>query len=563
MELDQGQRVSVLAFLPGQAVFHPTSPFDNRQRQEYHSSQMPCPAPSRTGQGRTISQAGTVSTRQSTDPEESDTTPHNIESLRAGQPEARAPLAQAITHRSSQSSVVSHQSSVLASQPPRPDSQSDWRHRLPFYYGWIIALACALTLGFAYTTWYSFSVFFVALIQEFGWSRAASAGVFSFFVIVVGLSGAVAGALADKYGPGKVGTVGSLILGLGLIACSQMTSLWQFYLFFGIVTATGLASAGWIPSVTMVSRWFSARYGTAIGIASAGIGVGILIMVPVTQMVIDSSGWRTAYLVLAAVAFLLILPVQALLLRGRPEDLGLLRDGRKPAAKSVSRDAVPAPSRIVDKAWAERVWSVGNVVRTRRYWFIFFMLALGNISSQMLMVHQVAFLVDGGYEKLFAASAMGLVGFFSIFAKMGWGWASDRLGREITWTAGFACIIVGIGLLALTRVVPSAIVVYIYALLFALGYGVAPPLGPAAASDVFAGRRFGSIYGTLGVGNAIGSGAGAFLAGLVFDLTGGYNLAFIVAAATALLSIVFMWIAAPRRVRVVPGQAKRVTVPGE
>ncbi len=455
------------------------------------------------------------------------------------------------------------------------EREGDWRLRLPFYYGWVIALASAVTLGLAYTVWYSFSVFYVALLEGFGWSRASSAGVFSVFVLFVGFAGAAAGALADRYGPGRVGSLGALLLAAGLVACSQLNELWQFYFFFGVVCAAGLAATGWIPSVTMVSRWFSAKYGAAIGTASAGIGVGILLMVPATQVVITAYGWRTAYLVLAAIVLLVVAPVEALVLKGRPEDIGLLRDGRrqsletsrgsqpaasKPGANSGSPQPIAAstapatPSRVVDRAWAERTWTVASALRTKRFWLIFMMLCMGNIPAQTIMVHGVAFLVDGGYDKLFAASAMGLVGLFSIFAKLGWGWASDRLGREVTWSLGFGALLVGIALLAATRLVPSGLIVYLYTLAFAFGYAVAPPLGPATAGDLFSGRRFGSIYGMLGIGNAFGSAGGALSAGMIFDSTGSYFLAFGVGVVASFFSVACMWLAAPRKVRLVQGK---------
>lgn len=435
----------------------------------------------------------------------------------------------------------------------------DWRRGLPFFYGWVVAVACGITLGLTYTVWYSFSVFYVALLESFSWSRASSAGVFSAFVLVAGIAGAAAGALADRYGPGKVGTAGAVVLATGLVACSRMTELWQFYVFFGVVCATGVAAAGWIPAVTMVSRWFSARYGQAIGVSSAGIGVGILVMVPVTQIVITAAGWRTAYLVLAGIVLFGVAPIAAFVLRGRPEEIGLLRDGRPrtPEGQAKTPEASAQTSRVVDRAWAETAWTVSSAVRTHRYWFIFVMLWMGNIAAQMIMVHQVVFLVDGGYDKLMAAYIAGLVGLFSIFAKIGWGWISDRLGRELTWMLGFAALVVGIALLAATRLAPFPVVVYLYSLTFAMGYAVAPPLGPAAAADVFMGRRFGSIYGTLGIGNGLGSAGGAWSAGYIFDVTGSYFLAFGVAAVASVLSVAAMWLAAPRKVRLVPGQLRR------
>ena len=436
--------------------------------------------------------------------------------------------------------------------------EGDWRRRFPFYYGWVIAVACGVTLGLTYTVWYSFSVFYVTLLESFEWSRASSAGVFSVFVLAVGVAGAGAGALADRYGPGNIGAAGAVILALGLVACSRMTDLWQFYLFFGVLCATGLAMAGWIPAVTMVSRWFSASYGQAIGISSAGIGVGIMVMVPVTQMLISAVGWRTAYLVLAGIVLAVVTPTSALVLRGRPEEIGLTRDGRTPAVEAQPKTvgAAPQPSRVVDRAWVAQAWTVSSALRTPRYWFLFVMLGMGNIAAQMIMVHQVAFLVDGGYDKLTAASIAGLVGLFSIFAKIGWGWISDRVGREVTWTLGFTALVIGIGFLVATRIAPFPLVVYFYALAFAMGYAVAPPIGPAAASDVFAGRWFGSIYGTLGIGNGLGSAGGAWTAGYLFDLTGSYFLAFGVAGVASILSVASMWIAAPRRVRLVPGRLR-------
>ncbi len=434
-------------------------------------------------------------------------------------------------------------------------ARRDWRARLPFYYGWLIVAAAFVSLGLTYTVWYSFSVFYVALLEEFGWSRAASAGVFSLFVIVVGLAGAAAGALVDRLGPGRIISVAVIILAAGLVACSRITSLWQFYLFFGVITAVGLSATGWVSCVTMINRWFSARLGAALGIASSGIGVGILVMVPFSQWLINQMGWRSAYIAVAGIVLVGVLPIALLLMQGRPEDLGLLKDGRRPGTESPPRTGAPAKkSRVVDEKWARTPWTVGRALRTRRYWMLFATMALANIATQMIFVHQVAFLVDGGYDKLLAASIVGLVGLFSVGAKIGWGWISDRLGREITWSLGLTSTLVAIALLSLTRFVPSLALTYLFAIVFALGYGATAPLTPAVSADLFAGSRFGSIYGSLTIANGLGSATGAWFAGYIFDVTGSYLIAFGTGAACGLLSIVAMWMIAPRLVRRVPGR---------
>ncbi len=441
----------------------------------------------------------------------------------------------------------------------RPSGKGSWRTRLPFFYGWFVVGAAFVALALTYTVWYSFSVFYVALLEQFGWSRASSAGVFSLYVVIYGIAGAGAGALTDRYGPERVISVGAVILAVGLVACSRLTELWQFYIFFGVICAVGSSAAGWIPSVVTVSGWFSKRLGAALGIASAGIGVGILLLVPFTQLMISSYGWRTAYLVLAGIVFGGVAPIALLFLRGKPEQMGLHKDGREavPTCDRAVGDLALGAARVVDAKWTGRDWTVASAMRTYRYWMLFVMLILNNIATQMIFVHQVAFLVDGGYEKLLAASVVGLVGLFSIGAKIGWGWVSDRLGREVTYSIGLSTMTVAVAALIGTRFSTFPPLIYIFALAFAMAYGVATPLGPAVGADLFTGPRFGAIYGTIGMANGLGAAIGAWFAGYIFDATGSYFTAFAVAAGSSLLSIVTVWLVAPRKVRLVPGKARR------
>lgn len=433
--------------------------------------------------------------------------------------------------------------------------KSDWRTKLPFFYGWLIVAASFVALGLTYTVWYSFSVFYVALLDQFGWSRGASAGVFSLYVMVYGVSGAAAGSLSDRFGPRRVVAAGIVFVTVGLIACSRMTELWQFYLCYGIICAIGSSAAGWVPCVVTVSNWFSRRLGAALGIASAGIGVGILVMVPFTERLITWFGWRSAYQVLAAIVLLGVTPIALIVLRGRPEELGLAKDGRSKYNPGVTK-VPPAPSRVVDHEWTSRKWTVASALRERRFWLLFLMLILANIASQMILVHQVAFLVDGGYDRLVAASIAGLVGLFSVGAKIGWGWVSDRLGREVTYSLGLSCMLITVAALVGTRLTTFPLLPYAFALAMAMSYGTLTPLGPAIAADLFTGPHFGAIYGVVGIAIGMGSAIGAWFAGYVFDVTGSYFFAFGTAAASSLLSIAVCWLVAPRLVRAVPGKIK-------
>ncbi len=438
---------------------------------------------------------------------------------------------------------------VRRSNPP----SRDWRARLPFFYGWLILAGSVVSLGLTYSVMYSFSVFYVALLEEFGWGRGEAAGVYSVFMIVTGAGALGAGALSDRFGPGRVIAGGGTLLAVGLLICSRLTELWQFYLSFGVLVALGVTVAGWTPCVTMVNRWFSARLGLALGIASAGIGVGIMVVVPLVQILISNLGWRAAYISLAGIVFLGLLPVGLIVLRGRPEDLGQQVDGAGSAAVGPMRTGKP-PTRkrgmeVVDREWASREWTVGMAAKTTRCWLLAAVKLLGGIATQMIFVHQVIYLVDGGYDRVLAASIVGLIGLLSVAAKVFWGWAADNIGREMTYTFGCAAMVLAVGLLGLAKVVPDSGMLYLYAAVFAMGYAVSAPLWPIVTSDLFAGRYFGSIYGFITLFSGFGNALGAWLGGYVYDLTGSYTIAFGVAAVAKAASAGALWIVAPRKVR--------------
>lgn len=424
--------------------------------------------------------------------------------------------------------------------------------RLPFFYGWVILGGSLIALGLTYSVMYSFSVFYVALLEEFGWGRGEAAGIYSVFMIVTGLGALVSGALSDRFGAGRVLAAGALCLAVGLLLASRTSALWHLYLSFGIVAGLGVSLAGWTPCAIMVSQWFSVRLGLALGIASGGIGVGIMALVPLVQFLIGSLGWRSAYIVLAAIVFFGLLPMGLFVLRGRPEDLGQPLDGIDPGSAPLQRSGKPRVRKevhVVDPEWANRAWTVPLAVRTMRLWLLSGVKLLGGVATQMIFVHQVVFLVENGYDRMLAASVVGLIGFLSVGAKVLWGWAADNIGREMTYTLGCAAMIVAVGLLALASVAPSPEMLYLYAAIFALGYGVSAPMWPIVTADLFAGRKFGSIYGVISVFSGFGNALGAWVGGFVYDMTGSYAIAFGVAIAAKAVSAGALWIVAPRKVR--------------
>lgn len=391
--------------------------------------------------------------------------------------------------------------------------------------------ATFVTLALAYGVWYAYAVFLVALLGEFGWSRTVLSGAFSTFTLVHGLVGPAIGWLADRLGPRRLILAGGVVLAGALALDGAVARPWHLYLTFGLLTALGVAAVGWVPAVVLVQRWFPARVGTALGLTGAGIGAGIFAVVPLCQWLVDTVGWRGAFRLLAALVALWVVPATLLLVRDGP---GPGPGARAAAAPAPRRDHGPAPGPDV---------TPGQAVRTRAFWALAFAQVAAAFVNQMLLVHQVAFLVDQGLAALLAASVVSLVGVASVLGKAGGGWASDRLGREVTYTTGSALVVASIAALGLVALAPGPLPAYLYGALVGLGYSITAPLMPALIHDIFQGRHFGAIFGLLHVANAVGGGLGPWVAGRVFDATGGYAPAFVAGAAAAALSAGAIWLA--------------------
>jgi MFS family permease len=409
--------------------------------------------------------------------------------------------------------------------------------------GRVVVAVTFVTLGLNYGVWYSYSVLLVALLREFGWSRSVLAGAFSVFVVVHGLSGPALGWLVERLGPRRVIMLGAGVVGAGLLLAAETRAPWHLYLAFGIVTAAGVSGAGWVPSVILVRGWFPWRIGTALGIASAGIGVGIFALVPFAQLLIDRVGWRWTLRGLGLLVAAWAIPATALLVRDPPG-----REGAPPPRGPASRGSPGRPP-----GTAAVHWTVATAVRSWRFWGIAGVFVAGSFATQTLLVHQVAYLVDHGVSALAAAAVVGVVGLASVAGKTGWGALSDRFGREPAYTLAFACVLASVGVLVAAGASGAASLAYAYAILIGLGYAATAPLTPAVASDLFGGPRFASIFGILHAANSFGGAAGAWAAGLIFDVTGSYALGLWVTAIMAACAPALLWLAAPRRPNPPPG----------
>jgi MFS family permease len=423
--------------------------------------------------------------------------------------------------------------------------------RLRFFYGWIIVVVTFVTMGIGVNARTAFSLFFPPIINEFGWERGVTAGAFSFGFLVSGAVSPLIGRLMDRAGPRAVMELGVALMAGGMLLAPLTTQPWHLYLTIGVMVGAGSVCLGYSGQSLFLPNWFNRRRGLAIGLAFAGVGIGSMTLLPWVQLMIEQTGWRTACTAMGILILVVLAPIN-LLLRKRPEDLGLQPDGDD--APSASSKPV---SYVVDPHWAGVEWTLSRAIRTARFWW----LAVGYFGGLYIwyavQVHQTKYLLDIGFSPGVAVWALGAVSLLGIPGQILLGHVSDRVGREWIWSAsclGFAiCFAV---LIALVRF-PSLPLVYVMVLAQgALGYGLTSIMG-AVVLEIFQGKEFGSIFGTVMLAALAGGAAGPWVTGLLHDISGSYTLAFAIGIGVSALSAVAIWMASPGKVRAVAGQLHR------
>ena len=416
---------------------------------------------------------------------------------------------------------------------------------LNLYYGWIIVAVALVSMMFWFGIRSNFSVFYVALLEEFAWKRGDSAGVQSMALITYTVMAPLVGGLIDRFGPRRVVVPGILILALGLILCRTIENLAQFYIFYGVVVGTGITCIGIVTYSAILAHWFEKRRGLASGVALSGMGLGTFILVPLSQSFISMWGWRLTFVILAGLVLVITLPLNALFLRHKPSELGLCVDGLKNTLPVDESGSFTLESYDTGSDWTLR-----KVLSSGRFWAMIAFTFFSIICIYLIVVHSVRFLVDQGVAKMTAAYVLALVGVVSSIFRIFWGWLSDRIGREITYTMGIACGCLGVGSLLLIEAYGSSVFIYSFFVFFGMGWGVTAPTMMAVAADLFKGKIFGLIYGFVEAGVGIGAAFGAWVAGFIFDRTQSYQMAFVLVIVSLILSCVFCWLAAPRKYRI-------------
>jgi len=369
----------------------------------------------------------------------------------------------------------------------------------------------------AYGLQFSYGVFVVGMDGEEGWSRADTALPYALYVFLYSALSAATGRATDRHGPRRVIALGAVLLGLGWGASALVTAPWQLNLTLGLCAAFGM-SVAWVPCNATVARWFTRRRGTAVALASSGASFGNFVVPPLAALAMTTWGWRATLAALALASAAAILLAARHMVRD-PESVGQYPDGEAPAAGAVgataAADAADAGPRAFRLVLAMYFAS----------WLVVF----------VPFVHVAPYAADLGLPTVAAASVLSAIGIGGVVGRLSSGIFSDRLGRLPSLIAVFALqalsftqFLLADGLLAL----------WLGALVFGFSYGGVVTLLPPLCGDLFGRARVASVVGTIFAVAGAPAAVGPWGAGWLYDLLGGYDLAFGGAVVLNLLALV-------------------------
>jgi MFS family permease len=405
------------------------------------------------------------------------------------------------------------------------------------FYGWIIAGVILTAWGISIGPRQSFSIFLLPFVDEFGSSRSATSAAFSIHMAFYALGGWVLGILMDRVGPRRIIAWSTGMWALLLVLCSQLHSVWQLYLVYGVLGGVATGGLSYVPNNAILSRWFVRYRGLASGIAQAGVPLGAAVYGPLAQFLIARLGWRTTHLAFGLFVAATALPLVLLVLRDDPKEMGLLPDGARAPDESGGGSRLRAPS----------LQDFTEPGLPRGYWPIFAANMMRGLTTYAILVHQVAYLVDVGLPKMVAASYFSAGFFLAVPGGLAAGAISDRIGRTRTYAGLAALYVVGYVSLLLVRSPSQVVLLSISVLAVGLGNGGVSPVLAAFLTDRLQGPRLGFLLGLQNIGFGVGATLGPYLAGLAFDWLGGYSLAFILMALSMIISSLIISGTARRR----------------
>jgi MFS family permease len=404
------------------------------------------------------------------------------------------------------------------------------------FWGWYIIGLMIIAMMLIYGVRFAFSVFYAPVLDYFGWYRGSTAIMLSLNILVYGLTAPFAGFLVDRWKPRVVAIMGLCTVSLATTACYFAQELWHFYLLFGVVVPIGTAFCGSVIFNPALINWFGNKRGMAVGLGQIGGGMSFVYTMMV-EAVITGWGWRASFLVMGGLVLVVLVPLYLIFYYLRPEDKGrtVYESGKLTDNGGEKITSLPA-----------RDWTLKTAFRTYQLWMLVLAeFCLWGVGNYMILAHGVKFAVDAGFSSMVAASAFALFGFASIAGQL-CSSVSDRIGRETALTVSVALAIFGTAALLLVKDASQLWLLYVFPVCSGFATGIFSPVMIVGTGDIFRGKNISTLTALLMTGSGLGGAIGPWLGGYIYDMTGSYNIAFIIAMAAFAVGGLSFWLAAPR-----------------
>ena len=389
-----------------------------------------------------------------------------------------------------------------------------------FFYGYVVVLATFSIMVMAGGIWVIFGVFFEPMLTEFGWTRATLSGAASLRIFLGALLGIAGGRLTDKFGPRPVVTVCGLFLGLGFFLMSRISTIWQLYLVFGVITGVGMGGL-FVPMISTVSRWFVKRRGMMTGIVLSGASLGMIIVPPLATWLITTYGWRTAYTIVGLVAMIVIISATQFVKRD-PAQIGQLPDGEN----GVKADSLDLPTRGL---------SLREAVHTRRFWVLCAIFGSLWFSAMAIWVHIVIHAIDLGISAISASQILAIMGGAGIAGRILIGSVADKIGYKPALLISFSLMSASFLWLPVAKELWA---LNLFAAIFGFGTAGLIVLESPLIARLFGLGSLSAIMGSVEfVGTALST-PSSIVAGYIFDIMDSYQLAFLICAGVSVIGLI-------------------------
>ncbi len=386
------------------------------------------------------------------------------------------------------------------------------------FYGWIVVLAAFLAILISSLRSYAFGVFIDPLEAYFGWKRAPISLAYSISLIVTSFVAILFGRFSDNYGIRKTMILGGFLIIPGFLLSSQIDSLREMYLYFGLIGIG--AGAFYVPITTTVTRWFDEKKGLAVGITVSALGIGMAFFPPGLERVISSMGWRSAFLIMGLISLILL-----------SISLTFIRD--PPDKSNIKNDIIGRKNK---KTREEEGMTLIEAFKTKRFWIIYGMFLVAQFSAMLVTIHIVPYSEDIGFKSFYAAMTLTAIGLSNVFGRLFGGFTSDKIGVVKGTMIFFLVQSLSIFLLPIAE---TLFLLYAVSLIFGLAFGGWVMIYPVIVSEFFGTKHSGEILGALGTVAGIGGALGPYFAGFIYDFTGKYDIAFLLGGIMTLLSLIF------------------------